>query len=72
LADQLTRCTRPARNKGYARPIENPAFDAGMVFLVVFYFLIPFFRKMIPMNPAKAVPKSEKCFSLPAAPVKYR
>ncbi len=42
-------------------------------FLVdMFYFLIPFFRKMIPMNPAKAVPKSEKCFSLPAAPVKYR
>ena len=33
MAVQLTRCTRPARNKGYARPIENPAFDAGMVFL---------------------------------------
>ena len=42
-------------------------------FLVdMFYFLIPFFRKMIPMNPAKAVPKSEKCLSLPAAPVKYK
>jgi hypothetical protein len=36
------------------------------------YFFIPFFRNMIPMNPAKTVPKMEKCFSLPAAPVKYR
>lgn len=45
---------------------------AAFFLVAMFYFLIPFFRKMIPMNPAKAVPKREKCFSLPAAPVKYR
>ena len=44
----------------------------SVFYVIVFYFLIPFFRKMMPMNPAKKVPKSEKCFSLPAAPVKYR
>ena len=46
--------------------------DRSVFYVIVFYFLIPFFRKMMPMNPAKKVPKSEKCFSLPAAPVKYR